>query len=58
MILTGLWYRVKESKESCQAQYDRVYGCLQTNLNKDDASGDHAGACTGLLEDYAKCSKQ
>ena len=57
-MLTGLLYRVKESKDSCQAQYDRVYGCFQQNLNKDDASGDQSGACTGLLEDFAKCKKQ
>ena len=50
--------RVKDSKESCQAQYGRVYDCLQHNLNKHDASGEHAGACTGSLEDFAKCTKQ
>jgi hypothetical protein len=53
-----LSFRVKDSKDSCQTQYSRVYDCLQHNLNKNDATGEHAGACTGSLEDFAKCTKQ
>ena len=51
-------FRVKDSKDSCQTQYSRVYDCLQNNLSKQDATGEHAGACTGSLEDFAKCTKQ
>ena len=51
-------YRVRDSKANCASQYDRVYGCLQENLSKNDAHGEDAGACTGLLEDFAKCNKQ
>ena len=53
-----LSFRVKDSKDSCQTQYSRVYDCLQHNLNKNDATGEHAGACKGSLEDFAKCTKQ
>ena len=53
-----LTFRVKDSKDSCQTQYSRGYDCLQHNLNKNDATGEDAGACTGSLEDFAKCTKQ
>ena len=57
-VISNLSCRVKDSKDSCNAQYSRVYDCLQQNLSKQDATGEHAGACTGSLEDFAKCTKQ
>jgi hypothetical protein len=51
------YYRVKDSKANCTSQYQRAYDCLDKNLSKNDASGEDAGACTGLLEDFAKCKQ-
>jgi len=51
-------FRVKESKESCNVQYSRAFECLEKNVSKHDASGEDAGACTGFLEDFARCRGQ
>ena len=47
---------VKESRDNCAAQYERAFGCLSANIDK--ASSHVDGACTGDLEDFAKCRKQ
>ena len=51
--------RVKDSKANCNAQYEKVYGCLKNHLGKEgEVHGDHQGACSGQLEDFARCTKQ
>ncbi len=46
---------IKESQESCTAQYERAFACLSANIDKTEHVD---GVCSGDLEDFARCRKQ